>query len=757
MSINDFTGNGIISETVYSGTGSRLPVSIDMIYNTNDNIYPYFEGELVPYRGWRTSFNQTLLKSSKSLTERGYPYVYTDADGTPHYFYKKKNSTNTTYDEYEDEDGLGLTLQIPKSNPKYNIILDKQGNKLEFYQPSEGGVLYRCTNSFGQTNLYTSTKSGSARYITKITDGAKRDVLIAYTAAPHDSSKKVIKSITYPDGKVVTFTWKSQKYNNATPACTLSKITYSDGQWVEYVADKYLRITQITASNGKKINLSYANNRVIQIKESAKNGSSWTPGNYLNITYNPDFTRKFVDNKGLTETYQFDHMGRATNVIGPDGSVSVATFTSDTKSSGKTNKVSSAAGAEKYVKNYITDPSAESGSAYYKSNWDGKTSVTQTYCTDTAQSNGEDKQFLGGKSLQVTHSSSSDRTNSSWGQLLDAAPFAGKTVTVSAYVKTSGVTKTKTNGGAGIHVTVRDSNATPIVNSWNRITGTQKWQRLTTTIKVPSSGAEDIRVYLGLFDAKGTVWIDCVQLEISETANEFNLLGPVGDFGHASWNMSSDTNSGDTRKKLVGEDDKKKLIYYAMPVNKKNVSFKLTATVQGNAVPVRDSRAFDLAGYFFYADGTKGYHYCKFNQATGNTQTASFVIVPKADVEVTKVEIGIRYYQQQNTLNLKTAMVNIDETGTSYTYDSKGNVISSKDNAVRNQAYSYSDANELTQYTNEKNETYKYTYDKDNKHKLVAARSNQRGNDEFQYRSHLYNDDLCRCLWRQLSHPRGRL
>ena len=54
-------------------------------------------------------------------------------------------------------------------------------------------------------------------------------------------------------------------------------------------------------------------------------------------------------------------------------------------------------------------------------------------------------------------------------------------------------------------------------------------------------------------------------------------------------------------------------------------------------------------------------------------------------------------------------MLNVDMSGTTYDYDSEGNLISAEDNADRNQAYSYSDANELLETVNAKNERYSYT------------------------------------------------
>lgn len=86
------------------------------------------------------------------------------------------------------------------------------------------------------------------------------------------------------------------------------------------------------------------------------------------------------------------------------------------------------------------------------------------------------------------------------------------------------------------------------------------------------------------------------------------------------------------------------------------------------------------------------------------------------------------YYKNAGTAWFDDVMMVLDETGTAYTYDSKGNVISAKDNANRNSAYTYSSADELTKYTDEKNESYSYIYAASNDHRLAAARSNQLGN-----------------------------
>ena len=94
-----------------------------------------------------------------------------------------------------------------------------------------------------------------------------------------------------------------------------------------------------------------------------------------------------------------------------------------------------------------------------------------------------------------------------------------------------------------------------------------------------------------------------------------------------------------------------------------------------------------------------------------------------------RIRFFLMFYRQPDAAYFDELMMTFDETGSAYTYDSDGNLISASDNAQRNEAYNFNNANELTQFTNENNETYKYFYNQsDMPHRLTAARSQQRGN-----------------------------
>ena len=85
------------------------------------------------------------------------------------------------------------------------------------------------------------------------------------------------------------------------------------------------------------------------------------------------------------------------------------------------------------------------------------------------------------------------------------------------------------------------------------------------------------------------------------------------------------------------------------------------------------------------------------------------------------------YYQNANGANFDRIKVNIDECGTSYTYDDDGNLISAKDNAGRHESYNYNNASDMTKLTTADNKAYKFTYSDTYKHRMLSATSESSG------------------------------
>ena len=83
--VSDALGTMVLRQTLVEETGSRMPVTITMTYNSllSDT---YIDNGSVMGNGWHISFNRYIDIPSDELQVLGYEYVYTDEDGTEHYF-----------------------------------------------------------------------------------------------------------------------------------------------------------------------------------------------------------------------------------------------------------------------------------------------------------------------------------------------------------------------------------------------------------------------------------------------------------------------------------------------------------------------------------------------------------------------------------------------------------------------------------------------------------------------------------------------
>ena len=126
--VNNFSGNVVATQPLLSVGGTRMPVSIELVYNTyfldNPNLADDYVGDTYLGQGWKLNYQMFLLPSQVSPNE--YPYVFVDGDGTRHYIYKDETG------KMMDEDGFGYTLTIGTSIGAKYTLTDKQGWKMIF-------------------------------------------------------------------------------------------------------------------------------------------------------------------------------------------------------------------------------------------------------------------------------------------------------------------------------------------------------------------------------------------------------------------------------------------------------------------------------------------------------------------------------------------------------------------------------------------------------------------------------------------------
>ena len=530
--VSDYLGNLVINQTLYEGTGSRMPLSITATYNSINKDTAFENGSASGY-GWQFSFNQYVREvTDKNLTKAGYNYIYTDADGTDHYLKLAEGETA----KWEDEDSLGLTL----TKDENNIFIDNGSTTQTYDSTANGGKLLSEKDEHKNTITYTYTDGD----LTKITDGSGREVQLKYKSSTN--GKKVVSRITKPDGTKIDIGY-------STGRDKVTSISFNDGHISRFEYDdnyNLISISGVSDSYMKSLpthKFAYTNGKVTNITEYGTDG---TEGNRLNISYNADNTTVFTDKQGHSETHIFDNSGSTVSVLNSNG------YATSSENTGLVINNS----ANAYTKNYITESSQQTevggGKYYFVSNGTKGSTASKggKVTVDNSAATEEDGyyQYLGTTSLKVENPTSENNSAffTGFAHQFKETTFNGKDVTFSAYVKTKNVKQIYSGGSVGAILKVKclDSSGKTVkeINSIG-LTGTLDWQRISVTANVPSTTAS-IRVYGLIRYASGTAWFDCIQFEEGNCANNFNALQNSDFSSNDSWlteeNKSISANNG---------------------------------------------------------------------------------------------------------------------------------------------------------------------------------------------------------------------
>lgn len=530
--VSDYLGNLVINQTLYEGTGSRMPLSITATYNSINKDTAFENGPASGY-GWQFSFNQYVREvTDKNLTKAGYNYIYTDADGTDHYLKLAEGETA----KWEDEDGLGITL----TKDENNIFIDNGSTTQTYESTADGGKLLSEKDKHKNTITYTYTDGD----LTKITDGSGREVQIKYKSSTN--GKKVVSRITKPDGTKIDIGY-------TTARDKVTSISFNDGHISRFEYDdnyNLISISGVSDSYMKSLpthKFTYTNGKVTNITEYGTDG---TEGNHLNISYNADNTTVFTDKQGHSETHIFDNSGSTVSVLNSNG------YATSSENTGLVINNS----ANAYTKNYITESSQQTevggGKYYFVSNGTKGSTASKggKVTVDNSAATEEDGyyQYLGTTSLKVENPTSENNSAffTGFAHQFKETTFNGKDVTFSAYVKTKNVKQIYSGGSVGAILKVKclDSSGKTVkeINSIG-LTGTLDWQRISVTANVPSTTAS-IRVYGLIRYASGTAWFDCIQFEEGNCANNFNALQNSDFSSNDNWlteeNKSISANKG---------------------------------------------------------------------------------------------------------------------------------------------------------------------------------------------------------------------
>ncbi len=339
--VNTYNGNLTSIFEIASTKTGKFPVSLNMVYNTNDVILNKDFGYGL---GLNLSFHQII----KEQTIDNVNYLeYMDEDGTLHYFRRIDGV-------YKDEDGLDMTVEKKETEC---ILKDKNGNEMTFIQNGSSFYFNKLQDTLG--NVTTITYDSNKR-ISKIVDASLSEINLSY------EEQKI--TVVGPNETVVL------NYNDNK----LTSLVTKSGTTIFNYNDRNI-LASITDENGLKTAYEYYEQKPYRVKKVTEIGLENKGGNYFNLNYNFNSTT-IIDCKNRKETITFNNYGNTASIMFLNDSETIfdaysknMEYGDEGYSDGSTyipikNKLLNSDILCKYVKNYLSNSSFEENTIwYYKS------------------------------------------------------------------------------------------------------------------------------------------------------------------------------------------------------------------------------------------------------------------------------------------------------------------------------------------------------------------------------------------------------
>ena len=687
INVNDYNGNYVLVHNDTETTGSRIPISINHVYNS------YQRGAQLGYgQGWRLNLRQTIQK--QTINGEIY-YIYADEDGTRHY-YKSGSSPMSA------ESGIDLKLTVNSASAL--TLEDNSYNKMSFSTiGTDTNNFYLKTvtdkNSNTMSIEYQGTKPSAA------TDGAGRRSVLTYNA------NGTLASITDPANRITRFEYTADN---------LTKITYPDNKITQYNYTASGNITDAINHDGYKMSLEYYLEppyRVKAIKESHTDG---TLGQKILIEYCSNSTT-FTDMEGRQNILQFNNEGNTLSVRNQNDDVVNYDY-GKTVSEDK-NKLTLETKLHSTAKNYIRNHNAEINSIWTKRGGDGSQAALDY---DTSTKN------MGAQSLKITKSNNAGFHN--WEQKVTLTK--DKTYTLSAYVKTTDVSNTA-GKGAGLYISYLNSAGETVTVESQYLNGANEWERLEKNFTLPQD-ASSAEVTIGgtLNGETGTAYFDCFQLEDGKVANSYNLVENAnftyGTSTPEAWTTEyfngNDGVAADAGIHPKGLDNKvlkitgsgtssKKAVQTLNLSGDKGDKFFLGGWAKGNAAYSNGNSVYKVS-LEIKSDTRVQWFNAFFNEDTPDWQYTSNTVV--ANIDYTSIRVFVIYYNNANTAMFDGIQLFREN---SYQYEYTNGNLTGTTNPEGNPANNIYSGNDLTSSTDENTNKTSYTYD--TKHNLKTTTSQE--------------------------------
>ncbi|MBR0463797.1 MAG: DNRLRE domain-containing protein, partial [Clostridia bacterium] len=494
VSADLFNGSLVAAHADTAFGGLRGGVSVAHTYNSCEcSGNNFFCGY-----GWRTSLHQTV--HTETMGTNTY-YVWTDGDGTEHYF-KVSGSQ-----PYADEDGQHLKLRVQEAAGTVTIT-DLKDSVMTFTKET-GWEKYWLTQTKDVLDNAVNITYLSEGKINRGTDPVGRYVQFVYS---NDLLSSLVPHMA--DDSTGAYVSCAYTYTNGN----LTGVSYSDlpNEQTGYTYTGHL-LTGMANYDGLAVSVAYESNensdpetrRVTSLKQTGGTGASSLDGAKMLFTYKEMSTHVtfLAGDTANDETdheliYQFNDNGNVVSVRDDAGYAAYKGYDAEYP-----NYPDVASRLQRTSVNLLTNHSFETstGTTYWTTALSNGATGSFTYATNIKK--------MGGKSLKTSHTNASGEMTVSQAVTVKT----GETYTFSGYVRTE-------NDGVQVKPVILRGGV--VAAEGAGVSSAGVWTRVHVTAEINPDGqtSDTITVQFRITGAAGAAYIDCAQLEYGDVPNRYNML-----------------------------------------------------------------------------------------------------------------------------------------------------------------------------------------------------------------------------------------
>lgn len=542
-SISGYTGKVNINAEDIGIDGQVMPVNIKRIFDTS------FTSNLGFYKGWRTNYHQQIYFEQYGAARY---YYFIDENGVSHAF----RDNNFDEDVIYDEDGIyELTMNSNRTLENFTI---KEDHLIRTFNSDGFLTSITDTSQPAQSMVQLTYISSSNALISTITDGAGRKYKFIYG---YNGTAFYVTEIQYLGTGTSILKTINYNYNYSR----LVSVTYPDNEKVQY-AYSGENITKANNIDDYNIRFTYNNNKLVRTREYAYN----TAGNYIDVFYTKGMTT-FTDAKSRETVLNFDAYGNRISTVNYKGEITY-------NSLGEEDSFYSYTKTSRPSVNLFENPSFEESGAQ------SSFSVLSNTGNATVNFGNSANTHTGNKALSITSTEKSNyqirrKLNCRYGLSADKLTF-------SAWIKTSA-------SSAKVNLKVTSSFGESATSENSYVYG--EWTQITATITPKAGGTNSYINCDILYEGKGTVYIDDIQLHPSDKPLELSYIVD-GDCNYRSTKWQYQNGSS---YYLYGDIDQKSYAKQRIYLNgHQGEIYKLSASGTAPAVPTQGKENWNKRPFF---------------------------------------------------------------------------------------------------------------------------------------------------------------